>query len=306
MSASRSHGPPAPPANPADEVAALRRQVAALQADVAALDERNHELENEMVQRGVKLNCARIALSRAKIAFDEGMRQREEMVQDVAHDLRTPLTSIKGAAQNLLDGVAGPLGPDAREYAEIVGEHADRLMSAVNWLLEAMRVTAGQVELSPEETDLAPLVHSVVHSLLPIATDKGVSLEVHTQPAVAYADADRIRCVVENLVGNALKFTPAGGRVDVFTDSDERGARLLVRDTGVGMSEAELGRIFERYYRRGATPQSSGLGLVISREVVRSHGGEICARSKPGEGSEFIVRLPRSADVDYIWMPDCS
>lgn len=289
-----------------DEVAQLKARLAEAEAKIAELDAHNEELEGEMVRRGVKLSCTRIALSRAKIAFDESMRQRAEMVQDVAHDLRTPLTSIKGAAQNLLDGVAGPLGDDAREYVEIVGEHADRLIGALNWLLEAMRATSAPVELSPESIDLYPLARDVVRGLLPIATEKGVSLDIEGEATAAYADADRIRKVVENLVGNALKFTPAGGEVRVCVDDDGRGARLRVLDTGIGISREDLGRIFERYYRRGQATGSSGLGLVISREVVRLHGGEICARSTPGEGSEFTVRLPRDGESVGMWAPDCS
>jgi two-component system, OmpR family, phosphate regulon sensor histidine kinase PhoR len=288
------------------QIEALTRQLQAARAELRALDERNRELENEAVQRGVKLSCARIALTRAKIAFDEAMRHREEMVQDVAHDLRTPLTSIKGAAQNLLDGVTGPLSPNAREYVEIVREHADRLIGAVNWLLEAMRVTTAPPSVQVSEFDIGELCASVVHGLRPIAEERGIALDLQRAEARALADGEKLRQVFENLVGNALKFTPAGGSVHVGVEADASDVRVIVRDTGVGMDAQELGRIFERYYRRERAAGSSGLGLVISREVVRLHGGQICVKSEPGRGSEFTVRLPRDGQALGTWSADCS
>ncbi|MDD9946730.1 MAG: HAMP domain-containing sensor histidine kinase [Myxococcales bacterium] len=302
MTAAGPSEPPSPASGDHDDdVASLRERLAAAEAKVAELDRHNAELEQEMVRRGVKLSCTRIALSRAKIAFDESTRQRAEMVQDVAHDLRTPLTSIKGAAQNMLDGVAGPLGEDAQEYVEIVREHADRLIGALNWLLEAMRTTSAPMELSPEQIDVLALVQEVARSLLPIAAERGVALDVKGEASLAYADPDRLRSVVENLVGNALKFTSAGGKVEVRVGDDARGPCVRVIDTGVGIEAEDLKRIFERYYRRGQATGSSGLGLVISREIVRLHGGEISACSTPGVGSEFTVRLPRDGESSGIW-----
>lgn len=294
-------------ASAAAEVQRLTARVHALEGEVRSLDDQLRELENETAQRGVKLNCARIALSRAKIAFDETTRHREEMVQDVAHDLRTPLTSIKGAAENLLDGIAGPLAPDAQEYVEIVREHANRLIGAVNWLVDAMRATAEPLEVVGEEIDAAELVRSAVLSLQPIARDRGLTLTVDARsPALVYLDGGKVRQVLENLIGNALKFTEAGGSVHVDLTSSSTDALISVRDTGIGMSPEELERIFDRYYRRPGTPQSSGLGLVIAREIVRLHGGEIRVTSEPGRGSEFTVRLPRDGEALRAWATECA
>jgi two-component system, OmpR family, phosphate regulon sensor histidine kinase PhoR len=287
------------------QVEALARELEDAQAELRASEARNAELTNELVQRGVKLSCARVALARAQLAFDETTRQREEMVQDVAHDLRTPLTSIKGAAQNLLDGVAGPLGTDAREYVDIVREHADRLIGAVDWLLEALRTTTQPAELTLSEVDLGEICASVVHGLQPIALEQGLSLLFEHTEARAQVDGDKIRQVLENLISNALKFTERGGSVHVLVEADATDVRIHVRDTGIGMSPQELGRIFERYYRRYKKRGHSGLGLDISREVVRLHGGEICAQSEPGRGSEFTVRLPRQGRPDGPWVPGC-
>jgi two-component system, OmpR family, phosphate regulon sensor histidine kinase PhoR len=297
--------PPEPATNLEAKVEDLSRRLAQAQADLRAMEERTRELENETVQRGVKLSCARAALARAKIAFDETTRHREQMVQDVAHELRTPLTSIKGAAQNLMDGVAGPLGPDARDYVEIVREHADRLIREVNWLLEALRTTAEALDLDLCEIDLAEVCASVVHGLGPIAHERGLSLTLDHDEAVALVDGDKVRQVIENLISNALKFTERGGSVHVSVDCDSTDVRIRVRDTGVGMDSEELARIFERYYRRYKTSGNSGLGLDISREVVRLHGGEICVQSEPGQGSEFTVRLPRAGEPSGPWVSGC-
>lgn len=301
----RADSPPDPTVTLEAQVEDLTRRLEQANAELRAMDERAKELENEAVQRGVKLSCARIALTRAKMAFDETTRHREQMVQDVAHDLRTPLTSIKGASQNLLDGVTGPLATDAREYVEIVREHSDRLIGAVDWLIEAMRTTALPLDLEVSEVDLGELCASVVHGLGPIAQEGGLELTLDRAEAVALADGDKIRQVLENLVGNALKFTERGGSVHVTVEADDDDVRIRVRDTGIGMNEEELGRIFERYYRRYKTTGNSGLGLVISREVVRLHGGEICVKSEPGRGSEFTVRLPRRGEAVGPWVPGC-
>jgi two-component system, OmpR family, phosphate regulon sensor histidine kinase PhoR len=294
MPASRTNRAPETPS--LDEVEGLTRELARARATIEALDRQNRELEQEVVRRGVKLSCARIALARAKIAFDESTRQREEMVEDVAHDLRTPLTSVKGAAQNLLDGVAGPLQGDAREYVEIVREHADRLIGAVNWLLEAMRAASQSTETRSESLDVGELCESVVHGLRPIAQERGVELVLQREPAVAVVDATRLRQVFENLIGNALKFTEAGGTVEVHVTALRDTVSVRVRDTGIGMDRKELDSIFQRYYRRRAD-NSSGLGLVIARENVRLHGGEIRVQSEPGKGSEFTVYLPCDGEV---------
>lgn len=297
VSPKQASAPPEAPLSLEAQVEHLSRQLERAEAERRALEERSRELENEAVQRGIKLSCARVALARAKIAFDEATRHREQLVQDVAHDLRTPLTSIKGAAQNLLDGVTGPLGSDAREYVEIVREHSDRLIGTVDWLLEAMRAAAQPLQLDVSDVDLGELCASVVHGLTPIARERGIALTLDRLDAPTLADGDKIRQVLENLIGNALKFTERGGSVHVSVATTRDDVHIHVRDTGIGMTEQELERIFERYYRRYQTSGHSGLGLVISREVVRLHGGEIGVTSEPGRGSEFSVRLPRAGGV---------
>jgi signal transduction histidine kinase len=267
-----------------------------LAKELRELDQRNLELEQLAAQRGVKLSCANIALSRAKIAFEQAAHRREEMVQDVAHDLRTPLTSIKGATQNLLDDMAGPLSDSAREYVEIVGDQAERLIGIVNWLVDAMRVSLDPVELQTAPVGIHELAKRVVRGLRPIAEEQGIELTVDTEPAGAIVDAAKLLLVLENLVGNALKFTESGGKVSVSVEQLADAVKITVADTGIGLSPEEAEHIFDRYYRSGHPRGGSGLGLSISRELVRLHGGDVAVTSEKGTGSTFVVSLPSDCE----------
>jgi signal transduction histidine kinase len=271
----------------------LQARLAELEAKVRDLDAQNLELEREVVKRGVKLSCVNVALARAKIAFDEISQHREEAVQDIAHDLRTPLTSIRGAAQNVLDGIAGPINGDVREYLEIMREQSDRLVDAVNWLVEAVRISNEARTLEAEPTDVGQLVADVASSLRPIADERGISLSADAPKIVAEVDPFKLRQVVENLTGNALKFTRAGG-VTIAVRETEDDVVLAVSDTGIGMSEEQRKNLFRRYYR-ATDAEGSGLGLLIVKELVFLHRGEIDVKSKLDEGSTFTIRLPKQA-----------
>lgn len=260
---------------------------------VRRLEEERLALEREVVRRGVKLSCANIALARAKIAFDQAAQRREELVADVSHDLRTPLTSIKGAAQNLLDGIAGPLTTEQREYVEIVRAHAERLITIANGLVEAMRASAVPIELAAEPIDVGALAAEVARSLGPLAAARGVALETSCEPIEVVADGAKIRQVLENLIGNALKYTERGGTVRVEAAADGRGARVEVRDTGCGIPADQWERIFDRFWKGSSERAGAGLGLAIARDVVRQHGGDLVVDSRAGAGSTFTMTLPR-------------
>jgi signal transduction histidine kinase len=270
----------------------LAVQLETLAKQLRELDDRNLELEQLAAQRGVKLSCANIALSRAKIAFEQAAQRREEMVQDVAHDLRTPLTSIKAASQNLLDDMAGPLSESAREYVEIVRDQAEHLIGIVNWLVDAIRVSVDPVELQTVPVDIDQLAKRVVRGLRPIADEQSIELTVETEPSGALVDPDKLLLVLENVVGNALKFTESGGKVSVSVRPVDETVEISVADTGVGLSPNELEHVFDRYYRSSHPRGGSGLGLSISRELVRLHGGDIAVTSQKGKGSTFVVTLP--------------
>jgi signal transduction histidine kinase len=270
----------------------LLARIHELERRVEELDRENLHLEREIGRRGVKLNCANIALSRAKIAYDEQARHREEAVQDIAHDLRTPLTSIRGAAQNVLDGIAGPLDDRLRGYVELIHGQSTRLLDVVNWLLQAIRITGEPRSLDAAQVDLGALLGSVAAGLRPLAEERGVALDLDSAEIVICADAAKLHQVFENLVANALKFTERGGAVRISAVRYPDQAAVVVSDSGVGMDDDALARIFHRYYRAHPEREGSGLGLLIARELVRLHGGDITVESEPAKGSTFTVWLP--------------
>jgi signal transduction histidine kinase len=264
----------------------------------ADLDAARVDLERRVAERTAALRETNTELARANLELAEVAARRERMVLEVSHDLRTPLTSIKGASQNLLDGIAGPLPGDQREYVEIVRDHADRLIEAVSRLLDAARAEDVRVEVALAPVDVGELARDVVRSLAPIAAERGLTVQVAGDAAPAHADAGKLRKVMENLLGNALKFTDSGGAVTVAVADDDADVRVTVEDTGVGMTREELDRAFDRFYRGAASAggrPGTGLGLAISRDLVRLQGGEIVGRSEPGRGSAFSVLLPRGA-----------
>jgi signal transduction histidine kinase len=275
----------------------LRARISELESQVRDLEAVNLSLEQEIARRGVKLSCANIALSRAKIHYDEQARHREAAVQDIAHDLRTPLTSIKGAAQNVLDGIAGPIGPKVETYVEIVRDQSQRLIGVVNWLIQAIRITSQPRSLEVISADLTDLLQSVVTNLTPIAEERGIELSLSGSELVVWLDAMKLHQVFDNLVGNALKFTDPGGSVRVKLEDRGECAVVVIEDTGIGMGPEALERIFHRYYRVDSEREGSGLGLLIARQLVQLHGGDITVESELGKGSRFSVSLPKVQDA---------
>lgn len=273
----------------------LRARIRELERRVDELARQNLELEREIGRRGVKLSCANIALTRAHIAFDEQARHREQAVQDIAHDLRTPLTSIKGAAQNVLDGVAGPVDQRVHAYLELIKNQSVRLIGVVNWLLSAIRITSQPRALDVTWVDMAQVLGQVVDGLRPIAEERGVGLALIAPRAMSCVDPPKLHQVLENVIGNALKFTQPGGAVSVTLGVEAEVLSITVADTGIGMDEDALERIFHRYYRAHPELEGSGLGLLIAREMVRLHGGDIQVDSEFGKGSRFTITLPLAA-----------
>lgn len=233
-------------------------------------------------------------------ATQQGQR---DFVANVSHEMKTPLTSIHGFAQAILDGTASD-GEAQRHAAQVIHEESDRLSRLVDDLLDLARLDAGQVSFAREPVDLNALIARVIDRLSLRAGEKSVRLEnaVAGLPTVV-GDGDRLAQVFTNLVDNAIKHTPAGGRIRLRADA--RGLEVLVHveDSGPGIPADELSRIFERFYqvdkaRRGGEGRGTGLGLAISREIVQAHGGRLTALSAPGQGSRFTVHLPSGLPSD--------
>ncbi|MGZ6696038.1 MAG: ATP-binding protein, partial [Solirubrobacteraceae bacterium] len=242
----------------------------------------------------------RIVVLRDVTAEREADRLKDEFFALVSHELRTPLTSIVGYLEMALEEDHGQPGldPQRRRFLGVIERNASRLQRLVGDLLFVAQVEAGTLTLQRGEADLAVLAREAVEAARPRAADAGVELSLRAPDALplAGADGDRLGQMLDNLIVNALKFTPPGGSVAV-TVGGERDVELSVADTGVGIDPADQERLFERFYRaEGATERSVagvGLGLTIVRAIVQGHGGEITLQSTPGEGTTFDVRLPR-------------
>jgi len=239
----------------------------------------------------------RLALSFNQMAsrLEQTEVLRLELIGNVAHELRTPLSSIKGYMEGLIDGV---LPAEAATFQQVYRE-ADRLQRLVHDLQELSRVEAGAYELNLRPTAPERLVEGVVARLGYQFEDKGVALAVDMRsdlPPIR-ADEDRIGQVLLNLVGNALQYTPSGGEVRLSARREGDRVRFSVEDTGIGISPEHLPHVFERFYRvdksRSRAGGGSGIGLTIARHLVEAHGGQIQAASDgPSQGSTFSFTLP--------------
>ena len=226
-------------------------------------------------------------------------RMKDEFVSSVSHELRTPLTSITGYVELL-----GEDEEDAerRNYLEIVGRNAQRVLALVSDLLFAARLQGGRLELHREPVDLNVLVAQAVESARPRADVAPVRLELDSRPVrPVLAEAPRLSQLFDNLISNAIKFTPAGGSVVVRLAERDGTILFEVSDTGIGIPPAERERLFERFFRSQTALerqiQGTGLGLYISKAIVDAHGGRIAVSSAEGEGTTFIVELPLGAEA---------
>lgn len=249
-----------------------------------------------------ELNTGLEAKVRERTAeLERADQTRSSFLSHVSHELRTPLTSVKGYVENLLDGVTGPLNNKQQRYLGRIFDNLERLIRMITDLLDRTRIETGQLALSPAEVDLERCVAEVVEQLRPLARDKQQSLTSHypASTLIVWVDRDRLIQILTNLVHNAIKFTPADGRIEVsLSVSDTGTATIRVRDTGPGIPPEALEKIFDPFYqtaqgRQHATKgQGLGLGLSIVKTLVELHSGRIDVWSEPGQGSEFSVTLP--------------
>jgi PAS domain S-box-containing protein len=225
-------------------------------------------------------------------------RLRRELTANVSHELRTPLTSIKGFVETLLHGAMED-PTTCRKFLEIIEGETNRLVKLTEDLLDLSRLESKAVAMEFADVDLGELIHEAVEKFRPQAERLGLSLVTSLPggPVLVRADRDRIEQVLTNLLDNAFKHTPPGGRVQVRVGETPDHVSITVSDTGVGIPPGDLPRIFERFYRadRSRTRGSggSGLGLAIAKHIVEAHGGRITAQSRLNEGTEITFTLPK-------------
>lgn len=249
------------------------------------------------VSKGELDELAELALNFNQMAarLEQTEALRRQLIGDVTHELRTPLASIKGSLEGLMDGVL-PASPATLQQIYL---EADRLQRLVNDLQELSRVEAGAYELNRQPVPVARLVESVIARLGRQFEEKGVALESNLPddlPAVS-VDEDRIGQVLLNLAGNALQYTPEGGRVRIRAEKQAGDVAFSISDTGIGIPAEHLPHIFTRFYRvdrsRSRSWGGSGIGLTIARYLVEAHGGRIWVESAgAGLGSTFTFTLP--------------
>ena len=242
------------------------------------------------------------ALERIRARLVEADRVKDEFVALISHDLRTPLTSVMGYVELALDDeLEPPLDTERRSYLEVVSRSSHRLLRLVDDLLFVARLQAGRLDLTPSVQDLRNLARQAAEEARRRADAKGIDLVFESSgPVPVDVDKGRIFQLLDNLVSNAIKFTPQGGRVEVAVASNGE-AVLEVRDTGVGFTEAEAARVFDRFFRTDAAVEGqvpgTGLGLFIAQAITEAHGGRISALPREGGGAVFRIVLPRAAGM---------
>lgn len=238
-------------------------------------------------------------------------RLKSDFLNVVTHELRTPLTSIRGFAEFLEDGIGGELGPEQAEFVRHIQLNADQLGALVDDLLDMARLEAGKFTLRRVPVDLAALTREVVDSFRPQAQEGRITLTLSAPegPVPAEADPTRMRQVLNNLLSNALKFTPAGGTVSVAFSATDALLDWRVADTGIGVASEQLPHLFSKFFQAESalnrTYKGTGLGLAITKGLVEAHGGAIAIESTEGQGTVVHVTVPLAAPREPVG-PDSS
>ena len=263
------------------------------------LQQANSQLEDRVAQRTRALMQANRRLSSQWLRLQRANGFKNEILGTVAHDLKNPLGVILGRTEMLTELItAGSSKESVTAQVEHIRDATKRLTSMVDNLISDAMADAFDISIRREPTDIAGLVTEVADANQPLALNKQQTITVSAPPNfVTMCDADRIREAIDNLISNAIKYSPIGGKITVLVSQHNNNTVIRVADEGAGLSPEDLGRLFGRFQRLSAKPtageSSTGLGLSIVKRIIDMHGGQVTADSAgPGQGSTFTIMLP--------------
>ena len=277
-----------------DEVSEEEKDLISGFTDIVGLAVQNSKLYSSVEEKSKDLRVANLKLKQLD-------KLKDEFVSIASHELRTPLTVIRSYVELLITGKAGKLNTKQYEYLERVFASSNRLANLVSTMLDLSRIESGRIKLAKENVDTTSLVNEVVAEMKAKAEEQKIDLTItgFNDRTLLLADKERIREVMINLVGNALKYTPTGGSVGISMTINEKEITISIKDTGIGISQANMDKLFKKFgiigseysVKKGIT--STGLGLYLSQQLVQLHGGKIWVESEgEGKGSTFIFSLP--------------
>lgn len=287
----------------------LQIQVNLVSAEMMRRDAKLNDANLELKNLNEKLGSQMIERKKAEKKVEEAMEIKSHFISMVSHELRTPMTAIREGISIVLDGLAGNITTEQKDFLDTAKRNVDRLSRLINDVLDYQKLEAGRTMFNMQEEDVGLMINEVVKVMLPIAKGKSLYLESRTAPDTqkTIIDKDKIMQVLINLLNNAVKFTDKGGIV-ITASRDENSILISIKDTGIGVEKEDIPKLFQgfsqlevaRTKKRGGT----GLGLAISKRIIEEHKGEMWLESEPGKGSEFKIRLPIKTKFKIIIVDD--
>jgi signal transduction histidine kinase len=238
------------------------------------------------------------ALINAKTAAETANRTKSEFLTNMSHELKTPLNSIIGFSDLLIEEIAGPLNEKQSRYVQFISSSGKNLLEIINDILELSKAEAGEEDLNMEEFSVDESINKVISMVFPQTHEKDIKLNYDSENRELWISADeyKFQQIINNLLSNAIKFTPAGGSIDVFSKQEGDLVTITVKDTGIGILEDGLDKIFKPFIQLDSSLsrnfKGTGLGLTLVKKYVEMHGGNINVESKIGQGSSFRFEMP--------------
>src|SRR5712692_8800530 len=284
-------------------IGAFNEMLGQIQEREGALQQAHDELEQRVEERTAELETAKkeveefsYSVVRAKEEVERASKFKDQFLSTMSHELRTPLNAVLGFSDLLADERYGPLNDRQRRYIDHIHSGGKHLLKLISDILDLSKIEAGRMELAREDVTVAFAFSEVISALYPLAEKQSQALLQQVEPNLhVHADAMRFKQVLTNLVGNAIKFTPEGGRIELVGRQVGDQVRMEVRDNGPGIPVEQQQRIFEAFFRlarTGSATEGTGLGLAITARLVELHGSKLDIESKPGDGACFYFSLP--------------